>query len=69
MGDKLIGTERRRGMADPPDKAPVKKPVDIDDAWPNTMKHYKWEKLPEDSDEPKAEEPLKPEEPQADGEP
>lgn len=41
-------------MPDPPDKAPVKKPVDIDDAWPNTMKHYKWEKLPPEDDTPPA---------------
>lgn len=51
-------------MADPPDKAPVKKPYDEDDAaWPNTMKHFKWEKKPEEPAAP----PPPAEEPQADG--
>jgi hypothetical protein len=56
-------------MADPPDKAPPKKPFDSDDAWPNTMKHYKWEKETPHADEPQPEEPPPAEEPQADGQP
>lgn len=51
-------------MADTPDKAPPKKSRDTDDAWPNTMKHYKWEKEPAETDEPPPAEA-----PQADGEP
>jgi hypothetical protein len=66
-------------MAEPPDKTPAKKPFDPDDAWPNTMRHYKWEKQPPETDEPETDEPETDEpradeapggeEPQADGEP
>ncbi len=31
-------------MPDVPDKTPTKKSDDADDAWPHTMRHYKWEK-------------------------
>jgi hypothetical protein len=39
-------------MPDGPDKTPAKKSDDADDAWPHTMRHYKWEKK-----EPEAEKP------------
>lgn len=39
-------------MPDVPDKTPAKKPDNIDDAWPNTMRHYKWEKKEPDAAEP-----------------
>jgi hypothetical protein len=53
-------------MADQPDKAPVEKPYDEDDeAWPNTMRHFKWEKKPDQPAQPPQPPPA--EEPQADG--
>jgi hypothetical protein len=39
-------------MPDVPDKTPPKKSPDIDDAWPHTMKHYKWEKKEPEPVEP-----------------
>jgi hypothetical protein len=39
-------------MPDIPDKTPAKKSPDADDAWPNTMRHYKWEKKEPEADEP-----------------
>jgi hypothetical protein len=39
-------------MPDVPDKTPAKKPDNIDDAWPNTMRHYKWEKKEPEAGEP-----------------
>lgn len=39
-------------MPDVPDKTPPKKSDDADDAWPHTMRHYKWEKKEPGADEP-----------------
>jgi hypothetical protein len=39
-------------MPDVPHKPPAKKSDDADDAWPNTMRHYKWEKKEPEAGEP-----------------
>jgi hypothetical protein len=42
--------------------------ADDDDNWPNTMRHHKWEKRPDDLPRPKEPDEDPPEaEPQADG--
>jgi hypothetical protein len=50
-------------MPDVPDKTPAKKPDNIDDAWPHTMKHYKWEKKEPEAGETAPESDTTPTEP------